>query len=96
MTLIIKAAESELDWPVRYDLEIGETIASSTWSVSPVETGGISVKAGSPSIASPLAACILTGGLFRHVYEVRNVVVTSAGRSHSQTLGFRVGPVEPS
>jgi hypothetical protein len=91
----IKAAESELDWPITYTLESGETIASSVWTVAPVETGGLAVKAGSPSIAGAAVACIVAGGNFRRVYELRNVITTSAGRKHSQTMAFRIGPVEP-
>lgn len=88
----LKAAGAELDWPIHWTLEDGETIASSTWSVSPA--GGLAVKAGSPSIAGLVTACILTGGVFRAVYEVTNNIVTSAGRTHAQTITFRIGPVE--
>lgn len=92
----IKAPTSEIDWPISYPLDAGETIATSTWTVSPAETGGIAVKAGSSSIALGIVSCLLTGGIFRHVYEVTNTAVTSSGRTLAATLGFRVGPVEPS
>lgn len=92
----IKAAEAELDWPISYTLESGETISVSVWTVAPVETGGLAVKSGSASIAGAAVACIVTGGNFRRVYELRNVITTSAGRKHSQTITFRIGPVEPS
>jgi hypothetical protein len=32
--------------------------------------------------------------VFRKVYEVTNVVLTSAGRQHAQTITFRIGAVE--
>ena len=88
----IKAAGSELDWPITWTLETGETISSSSWAVSPA--GELAVKAGSPTIAALVTACILTGGVFRKVYEVTNTIVTSAGRKHVQTITFRIGAVE--
>jgi hypothetical protein len=87
-----KAAVAELDWPITWTLEAGETISSSTWSVTPA--GEMAVKAGSPSITGLVTACILTGGVFRKVYEVTNTIVTSAGRTHAQTITFRIGAVE--
>lgn len=88
----VKAPGAELDWPITWTLETGETISSSTWTVSPA--GEMAVKAGSPSIAGLVTACILTGGVFRKVYEVTNSIVTSAGRKHEQTITFRIGAVE--
>lgn len=88
----IKAPGAELDWPINWTLETGETISSSSWTVSP--SGELAVKAGSPSIAGLVTACILTGGVFRKVYEVTNTIVTSAGRIHAQTITFRIGAVE--
>ena len=88
----IKAAGSELDWPISWTLETGETIASSTWTVSP--SGELAVKSGTPTIALLKTACILTGGVFRKVYEVTNTIVTSGARTHAQTITFRIGPVE--
>ena len=88
----VKAAGAELDWPISWTLEAGETIASSTWSVSPA--GEMAVKAGTPNINGLVTACILTGGLFRRVYEVTNTIVTSGGRKHEQTITFRIGAVE--
>jgi hypothetical protein len=92
----IKAPESELDWPISYTLESGETIIASAWVVSPEESGGLAVKAGSPAITGSAVACIVTGGTFRQLYLLRNTITTSAGRKHSQTIAFRIGPVTPS
>lgn len=88
----IKAPGSTLDWPISWALESGETIASSTWSIAPVEAGGITV--GSATISGATTACLLSGGVFRRVYEVTNTIVTSAGRTHAQSIGFRIGTVE--
>ena len=95
MTLALKAAESELDFPISYDLAVGETIASSAWTVLPVETGGLAVKSGTPAIVGAVASCIVTGGVLRRVYRLRKTVVTSQGRTYAQTIGIRIGEVEP-
>lgn len=94
MALIIKAPTSELDWPISYTLAAGETISGSTWTVSPVEAGGMAVKGGTPSITGSVTACILTGGNFRQIYEVTNTVTTSQGRVYAHTAAFRIGTVE--
>jgi hypothetical protein len=88
----IKAPGAQLDWPINWTLEPGETISSSSWAVSP--SGEMAVKFGSPSITGLVTSCILTGGVFRKVYEVTNTIETSAGRTHAQTITFRIGAVE--
>ena len=94
MAIIPKAAGAELDWPITYDLAVGETITSSTWTVEPA--GALAVKAGSAAVAGAVVSCILTGGVFRRVYRVRNLAVTSQGRTYEQTIAFRIGDVEAS
>ena len=60
-----------------------------------VGAGGSGLRAVMESAQNGLkTACILTGGVFRRVYEVANTIVTSAGRTHVQTITFRIGPVE--
>lgn len=90
----IKATEAVLDWPISWALADGETIAGSTWSVAPVEAGGVVVEAGSPAIAGAVTSCLLSGGIFRRVYTVTNRITTSQGRALSQTVTIRIGPIE--
>lgn len=95
MNVTLKAVEAELDYPITYDLQAGETITASSWTVVPATAGAMAVKAGSPSVAGAVVACIVTGGVFRRVYRLRNVVVTSQGRTFSQTRTFRIGEEAP-
>lgn len=90
----LKAATSELDYPITYTLEEGETISTSTWAVSPVEVGGVEVKAATPAIDGAATSCILKGGIAGHLYEVTNTIVTNQGRTDVLTATFRVGNVE--
>lgn len=92
--MIIKAATSQLDWPISYTLASGETISTSTWTIVPVETGGLGVVGDSPAITGAVTSCILTGGLYRAVYSVVNTVTTSQSRTHVQSFDVRIGPVE--
>jgi hypothetical protein len=92
----LKAPGSELDFPIEWTLADGETISTSTWVVSPVETGGLAVKVGTPAISSATTSCIVEDGLFRHVYELTNTITTSQGRTDVRTVSVRIGSVETS
>ena len=92
--VIIKAATSQLDWPIIYTLTGSETISTSTWTIVPVETGGLGVVGGSPAIAANVTSCILSGGLYRAVYTVVNTVTTNQSRTYVQSFDVRIGPVE--
>ncbi len=91
---VLKSPASVLDWGVDWELAEGETITGSEWSVSPVEAGGMAVVAGSPAIAGAVTSCLMQGGVFRHVYTLANTITTSAGRTHIESITFRVGMVE--
>ena len=90
----IKAAGAELDFPINWSLSASETISTSTWSVEPSESGGVAVKAGSPAIAGAVTSCMLTGGIFRRVYVVTNIITTNQGRTLPQTVTLRIGSSE--
>lgn len=92
-TFQMKAPASVIDWSISHSLDSGETITSSTWSVAPIESGGLTVEPGD-EISGNETACLVSGGVYRHVYELTNTVVTSLGRTLPRTLGFRIGPVE--
>ena len=92
--MIIKASTSALDWPISYTLTGGETISTSTWTIVPVDTGGLAVVGGSPAVNGVVTSCILSGGLYRAVYSVTNTVTTSQSRIYVQSFDVRIGPVE--
>lgn len=88
----IKAAGSELDYPIVYTLAGSETISSSSWAISPA--GELAVKAASETIDGSTVACILTGGSFRNTYTVTNTIVTNQGRTDARSITIRIGTVE--
>lgn len=92
-TFQMKSPASVIDWTVAYDLDTGETITASSWAATPAESGGLTVEPGD-DISGASTACLVSGGVFRHVYELTNTVETSLGRTLTRTLGFRIGPVE--
>jgi hypothetical protein len=90
----VKAAGSELDYPINWLLEATESIVNSLWLVQPVEDGGLLVNAGTEKIVGNVTACLVSGGVYRRVYELTNIITTSDNRKYSQTMAFRIGPVE--
>ena len=90
----IKAAGSELDYPISWSLEATESIVNSLWLVAPVEDGGLLITAGTEKIVGNVTACLVSGGIYRRVYELTNIITTSDNRNYSQTMAFRIGPVE--
>lgn len=89
----LKAAGADIDFPITWDLDAGETIAESTWSAAPSEAGGLVVEAGTSVIDDAVTACRVSGGIYRRVYELTNTVTTSAGRLLVATVTIRIGPV---
>jgi len=72
----------QLDWS---DWLTGfETIASSVWTTTP----GITID--SQLNTNATAVIIVSGGVQGTVYSLRNVIVTTGGRTDSRTLTIRV------
>jgi hypothetical protein len=92
-SFVLKAAGSSIDFPIAWDLEAGESIASSTWSATPSEAGGLTVDADSSSYAGAVTTCLVSGGVYRRVYELTNAIITSTGRTLVATVAVRIGPV---
>jgi hypothetical protein len=88
----LKPATAELDYPIAWALETGETISASAWAVTP--TGGMAVVSGSGQIDGLVTACLVSGGVFRRVYSLINTITTSEGRTLVKTITVRIGPVE--
>jgi hypothetical protein len=88
----MKAPGAVIDYPIQWALETGETISTSAWAVTPA--GEMVVEAGSGVIDGLVTACLVSGGVFRRVYSLKNTITTSAGRTLEETITIRVGPVE--
>lgn len=64
----------------------GDTIASSgnsTWTVSPT---GVTIAASSINGSGTLSTVVLSGGMVGQVYDVKNFIITSAGRDLTKVV----------
>lgn len=84
------------DYSISWDLAGTEAISGSSWSVAPVEAGGLAVADGSEQIAEDgvTTSCLIEGGIAGHLYEVTNVIETDQGRTDSRTITLRIGRQE--
>ena len=73
-------------WPEAF-LE-GRSIASSSWSVTPFENGGIVIETAAFEPARAVAT--LSGGRPGHVYSIANDVTFSDGRRDVRSIALRV------
>lgn len=74
----------EHDWSAL--LTEGETISTSTWSVTP--SGALTVE--SDSETDTTATVMVSGGTVGQVIRLTNQIVTSAGRTDERTIVVRV------
>ncbi len=86
-----KFADDVLDYTLQFDLEIGESLVSGTWTLARTTTGaaaGSNLVAGTgayaPSYSGDLATIWLSGGRVGESWTVSAVVVTNA--SPARTL----------
>jgi len=81
-----KDPDAVLDFFVNWEdwLAAGETISTSTWTVS---TG---ISKGSTSATSTVATVWLSGGTAGVTYTATNRIVTSAGRTDERSLMIEV------
>lgn len=90
MTLLLKDPEAVLDYAVDWGAEYltGDALVSSSWRVTPVEIGGLSVVASrfDPTFANVTAAAGVAG----HVYQLTNNVVLASGLTDSRSIILRV------
>lgn len=90
MALVLKdpdgALDYSVDWGSRY--LIGDVLTESSWSVVPVESGGLTIDS---SRFDTLSATVnVSGGRIGKVYRLLNQVVTSEGRQDSRSILVRV------
>jgi hypothetical protein len=90
MTLLLKDPEAALDYAVDWGVEYltDETLQQSSWQVTPVEIGGLSVVAS--SFDQKIASVTAAGGVAGHLYQLSNHVVLSSGLTDSRSIVLRV------
>jgi hypothetical protein len=75
-----------VDWGAGY---LGTaTLTASTWTVLPVEPGGLVVSAQAQSTTR--ASVTLSGGVPGHFYRLANQVVMSDGKADERSIHIRV------
>lgn len=75
-----------IDWSVDY-LDAQHIVASS-WSVAPIEAGGISIDAASQMLLR--TAVQVSGGQTGRVYQLTNAVELSDGQRDERSIAVRV------
>jgi len=90
MTLLLKDPDAALDYAVDWGAEYlsGDTLVQSTWQVTPVEIGGVSVSAS--DFDEILATATAEGGVAGHLYQLTNHVVLASGLEDSRSIVIRV------
>ncbi|HEV2816057.1 MAG TPA: hypothetical protein VGW40_02380 [Allosphingosinicella sp.] len=78
-------SDHAIDWTDYLD---GRTIVASSWSVDPVETGGVAIV--EASFDGGRTAVRLGGGIVGHAYRLANHVTLSTGGSDDRSLELRV------
>jgi hypothetical protein len=90
MTLVLKDPTSSVDYMVDWASNYlsGDVILESSWSVVPVETGGVTID-GTLFDASSSTVRV-SGGCAGKVYRLLNQVATSSGREDSRSILVRI------
>jgi hypothetical protein len=90
MTFLLKDPGALLDYAVDWGAEYlaGDALASSDWSVSPVEAGGANIAGSQFDLL--VATVQVAGGIAGHIYRVTNHVVTASGREDNRSITLRV------
>ncbi len=90
MTLLLKDPQASLDYAVDWGAEYltGDSVSESSWQVTPVEIGGLSIMAS--SFDERVANVTAAGGVAGHVYQLTNHVTLESGLSDSRSIVLRV------
>jgi len=89
MSFYLKDPHSRIDYAIDWAPYLdGQTVAASSWTVSPAETGGIVVD--EASFEPGRTAARLSGGIVGHSYSISNRVTLSDGSSDERSLVLRV------
>lgn len=89
MSFYLKDPQSRVDYAIDWSGYLdGQTIAASSWTVSPAEEGGIAIE--QSGYALDRSAVRLSGGRIGHVYSVGNRVTLSDGSVDERSITLRV------
>ena len=90
MTLLLKDPEALLDYSVDWgaDYLSGDTLTESSWTVSPAESGGLSIVSSRYDLL--VSTVQVGGGTAGRIYRLTNHVVTAEGREDSRSIMLRV------
>jgi len=90
MPLLLKDPGAALDYGVDWGSEYlsGDVIATSGWTVEPVEVGGLAIAGQANDLLR--STVTLSAGVAGHLYRLTNTVVTTGGRTDSRSFTIRV------
>ena len=90
MTFLLKHPDATLDYAVDWgtDYLSGEALATSDWSIAPVEPGGVSLAGSAFDLL--VATATVAGGKAGTIYRLTNHVTTTDGRDDSRSIMLRV------
>lgn len=90
MTFLLKHPDATLDYAVDWgsDYLSGETLATSSWTVEPVESGGLTLA--SSAFGLLIATATVSGGKAANIYRLTNHITTTGGRDDSRSIMLRV------
>jgi hypothetical protein len=90
MTLVLKDPASSIDYMVDWATSYlsGDVLMESSWSVVPIETGGVTIDGTLFDAASSTVR--VSGGRAGKVYRLLNQVATTGGREDSRSILVRV------
>lgn len=90
MTLLLKDPDAALDYVVDWGAEYltGDALVGSSWTVSPVEPGGLSVV--ESGFDAKLASVTASGGVPGRIYQLVNSVVLASGLVDRRSIVLRV------
>ncbi len=89
MTFLLKHPDATLDYAVDWgaDYLSGETLATSDWSIAPVEPGGLALSSSAFDLL--VATATVSGGKAGTIYRLTNHVTTTDGRDDSRSIMLR-------
>jgi hypothetical protein len=90
MTLLLKDPDAVLDYSVDWGTEylLGDLIAESSWTVEPVEVGGVAVAG--TDFDAVTAIVKASGGVPGRIYRLTNHVQLASGRVDNRSIVVRV------
>ena len=90
MTFLLKDPDALLDYSVDWgaDYLAGDVLTESSWTVSPAESGGVSIVSNRFDLL--LSTVQVAGGTAGRIYRLTNHVATAEGREDSRSIVLRV------